>query len=53
MYMNKVPVEIIRDFLGHSDIKTTHGYIFDCNEAETTANLIINSLADMNGLRIS
>ncbi len=53
MYMKKVPVEIIRDFLGHSDIKTTHGYIFDCNEAETTANLIKNSLADMNGLRIS
>ncbi len=40
MFSNGVSVEIIRDFLGHSDIKTTWGYIFDNNSKEDTYNLI-------------
>lgn len=29
LFNNGVPVEIIRNYLGHSDIKTTWGYILD------------------------
>ncbi len=53
MVAKGVTVEIIRDYLGHSDIKTTWGYIFDNNEEERTAKIISDSLMDMNSLRIS
>jgi len=53
MFANGVSIEIIRDFLGHSDIKTTWSYIYDNNVKETTNNLIRSSLEKMNGYLIS
>lgn len=51
LYNNGVPVEIIRDYLGHSDIKTTWGYILDNNRKEETAKMILKSLEKLNGLK--
>lgn len=53
MFNNGVPVEIIRNFLGHSDIKTTYGYILDNKKKEDTCRMIHNALSSMNGLKIS
>lgn len=53
MFNNGVPVEIIRNFLGHSDIKTTYGYILDNKKKENTCRMIHNALSSMNGLKIS
>jgi integrase len=53
MFKNGVSVEIIRDFLGHSDIKTTWSYIYDSNSKAKTNRLIRSSLANMNGFKIS
>ncbi|MBP3620954.1 MAG: site-specific integrase [Lachnospiraceae bacterium] len=50
MYKNNVNIEVIRDFLGHSDIQTTFDYIYDCDSEETTKKIIINSLNDNNAL---
>lgn len=44
MFNNGVPVEIIRDYLGHSDIKTTWGYILDNQGKEKTAQMVLKSL---------
>lgn len=43
-----VPLEIIRGYLGHSDIRTTQGYIVNNREKQQTNNLIIHALSDMN-----
>ena len=53
MFNNGVPVEIIRNFLGHSDIKTTYGYILDNKKKEDTCRMIHNALSSMNGLKLS
>ena len=53
MLNNGVPVEIIRNFLVHSDIKTTHGYILDNKKKEDTCRMIHNALSSMNGLKIN
>lgn len=50
MFNNGVPVEIIRNYLGHSDIKTTFSYILDNNGKAKTNQMILNSLGNMNGL---
>ena len=50
MYANGVSVEIIRYFLGHSDIKTTYGYIMDNKKKEDRNQLIHNSLLSMRGM---
>jgi len=50
MFNNGVPIEIIRDYLGHSDTKTTYGYIFNNMRKEETNKIILNSLEKMNGL---
>lgn len=50
MSANGIPVEIIRGYLGHSDIKTTYGYILNNKEKSETAQMIIQSLSQMNGL---
>ncbi|VDN48241.1 protein of unknown function [Petrocella atlantisensis] len=34
MHSNGVPVEMIRQFLGHADIKTTWGYIYNNQNKE-------------------
>lgn len=44
-----VPVEVIRDYLGHSDIKTTWDYIIDNHEEEQTNTMILDSLKGLNG----
>lgn len=49
LYANKVSIEVIRDYLGHSDIKTTYGYIYNIETEEATNKMIINALND-NGL---
>ncbi len=51
LFNNGVPVEIIRNYLGHSDIKTTWGYILDNHRKEETAKMIIKSLENLNGLK--
>lgn len=45
-----VPVEMIRDYLGHSDIKTTWGYIIDNHDEEQTKAMVLDSLKRLNGL---
>lgn len=55
LFNNGVPVEIIRNYLGHSDIKTTWGYILDNHRKEETAKMILKSLenfTDSSGLSL-
>ena len=51
MFKQGVPTIIIKQYLGHSDLKTTHDYIYNNQEKITTNNLIVNSLSEMNGLK--
>ena len=51
MFSQGVPVEIIRGYLGHSDIKTTFGYILNNQTKAETNKIILNSLNQMNGLK--
>lgn len=51
MHANDVPLTVIQDFLGHSDMQTTIGYIYDNKSRETTNNTIRESLKNMNGLK--
>lgn len=39
-----VEIEVIRDYLGHADVKTTWGYILNTNDEEQTRDKIINAL---------
>lgn len=50
MFNNGIPVVAIRNYLGHSDIKTTYGYILDNRGKEERNNTILNSLSSLNGL---
>lgn len=50
MFCNGVPVIAIRNYLGHSDIKTTYGYILDNHSKEERNMIILNSLSSLNGL---
>lgn len=51
LYKNLVTPVTIRDFLGHSDIKTTYGYILDIQEKTERNKMIVNSLNNLNGLK--
>lgn len=51
LFNKHVPVEIIKDYLGHSDIKTTYGYILDNQKKSETNKMILNSLNNLNGLK--
>ena len=51
MFNRNVPVEIIRNYLGHSDIKTTYGYILDNHKKEETNRMILESLNSLSGLK--
>ena len=51
MFNSGIPVEIIQSYLGHSDIKTTFGYILDNNGKQKTNNMILTALSKMNGLK--
>lgn len=48
LYNNGVKITDIRDFLGHSDVRTTWGYIYSLEEKEETKNQIISSLKNFN-----
>lgn len=47
LYNKGVNVEIIRGLLGHSDTKTTYGYIYNVEGAERTKKLITKALSDI------
>lgn len=50
MHMQGVPIQIIKEFLGHSDTKTTWGYIVNNQEKEVVHIQIKEALANLNGL---
>lgn len=50
MFNKGIPVEIIRNYLGHSDIKTTFGYILDNHKKEEPNRMIREVLEEMNAL---
>ena len=47
-----VKLEVIRDFIGHSDLKTTLGYIYNLEEKETINKQLEISRKGLNGLKI-
>lgn len=51
MFNQGVPAVIIKQYLGHSDIKTTYEYILDNHQKNETHKIILNSLTEMNGLK--
>ncbi len=51
MHMNGVPIKIIQKYLGHSDISTTWGYIYNTKNKHETSDLILGSLQNMNSLQ--
>lgn len=48
MHKNGIPLEMIRQYLGHSTIETTIGYIYNNNTKEETSRLIQNALCNLN-----
>lgn len=48
MHKNGIPLEMIRQYLGHSTIETTIGYIYNNNTKEETKKLIQNALINLN-----
>lgn len=48
MHKNGIPLEMIRQYLGHSTIETTIGYIYNNNTKEETSRLIQNALSNLN-----
>lgn len=50
MNSEKAELLIIRDFLGHSDVNTTRGYIYDSNSKDKKNKIITDSLSTFNGL---
>ena len=51
MFNNSVPVQIISNYLGDADVKTTWGYILDNHKKEETARIIIDSLNSLSGFK--
>lgn len=49
MFNKGIPIEIVRDYLGHSDVKTTFGYIYDNMGKKKTNEMIIESLEELSG----
>ena len=52
MYNQGLSLEIIRQYLGHSNIQTTRGYILNNRSKQETNALIVNALSSMNGLHV-
>ena len=50
MHMQGIPIQIIKEFLGHSDTKTTWGYIVNNQEKAVVHSQIKNTLSNLNGL---
>jgi len=51
LYLDGLSLEQIKDYLGHSDIKTTQSYIYDINSKKQKRQLLKKSLSNMNGLK--
>lgn len=51
MHMQGIPIQIIKEFLGHSDTKTTWGYIVNNQEKAVVHSQIKNALSNLNGLK--
>ena len=52
LYNNNIPISTIRDYLGHSDIQTTQGYILDNLDNEIKKKSIKTALSSNNGLSV-
>lgn len=48
MHKNGLPLELIRQYLGHSSIQTTIGYIYNNNTKDENRKLIQNALRNLN-----
>jgi integrase len=48
-----IEIEIIRDYLGHSVLKTTSDYIVNTHDEEQFRDKIINALKGLDGLKVS
>jgi len=51
MHANHVPIELIRDLMGHSCTSTTWDYIYDNNEKAERKRIIRDALSTMNRLK--
>jgi integrase len=51
MHLQGIPIEMIRDYLGHSEISTTWGYIYDNTAKSERSRMITDALRTMNGLK--
>ncbi len=51
LHANNVPIELIRDLMGHEEISTTYGYIYDNNEKSERKRIIHDALSSMNELK--
>ncbi len=52
LFNNNVPITVIRDYLGHSDMQTTQGYILDNLDNEKKKKSIITALSSNNGFSV-
>jgi len=52
MFNNGVPIEVVRDYLGHSIIETTWGYIYNNLGKKNTSSMIHESLSSMSGFEV-
>lgn len=52
LHANKIPVEKIRAYMGHNNINTTWGYIYDIDTEETNKNILKNALKELNSMEI-
>ena len=52
MYNQGLFLEIIRQYLGHSNIQTTRSYILNNRSKEENNELIVNALSSMNGMQV-
>lgn len=52
MYNQGLSLEIIRQYLGHSNIQATRGYILNNRSKQETSELIVNALSGMNKMDV-
>ena len=52
LYNQGVSLQIIRQYLGHSSIQTTRGYILNNRSKLETSALITNALNNLNGMNV-
>lgn len=48
MHKNGVSIEKIRFYMGHNDVNTTWGYIYDIDTEEETSRIIRDALTGLN-----